>query len=425
MRKGGGATTGGATTGAGRISPVGSVNGGVTSPVPGMGNSQSMSRGNSRGGTSASNRTGTRDGGGEDYGGDVIDPVAYIKSIEAGRQRSERIRRKDQELEDKLNSLIPVSERFGSNREQQILRKWEQRKTSWSNFKEKIAVKLNRDVDQLVISKADEYREQMEEYQVIQSAIPPHERYGANYWEMSLHGIGSRTIPIGNIFSGLFCPIKETQPPPKMVRRPKKVGEGKTATGELDKDGKPLLKRVATWRDSKVLNRRKEELQKSLSMLRPHEIREEDVGGLHVKCEDLFDWAIRSSEEYFEQQQQVEDQEDDEKYFGKAAETENEADNAADVLPVAPTGPVGPHVAIDKSELLFETPKDTTKTMTMQLANTGTTVIFYSVIPISEESNPFHQQMLRNRPRNVDTITADSPAFFCHDQSIDRRLSAQ
>ena len=78
----------------------------------------------------------------------------------------------------------------------------------------------------MMMSDSNEFREKAEEYQVIQAAIPAHERYGASYWEMSLRGQvppphthihthtatttqqklplpphqGARFVPVGNIF---------------------------------------------------------------------------------------------------------------------------------------------------------------------------------------------------------------------------------
>jgi len=122
----------------------------------------------------------------------LINPQGFLDGLEKAKLRSEGIYKADKELESTLNALIPLSEQFGANKEATILKNWENRKRGWNKFKLKVAKELGRNPDQLVISKADEYREQMEELQLIQSAIPAHERYGSNYWEMSLRGIGSR-----------------------------------------------------------------------------------------------------------------------------------------------------------------------------------------------------------------------------------------
>ena len=44
----------------------------------------------------------------------------------------------------------------------------------------------------------------------------------------------------------------------------------------------------------------KKKYGRNLLALRPREISLEDASGLWVKSEDLFDWAIRSAEDYFE-----------------------------------------------------------------------------------------------------------------------------
>lgn len=45
----------------------------------------------------------------------------------------------------------------------------------------------------------------------------------SQFWRMSLRGQGSYFVCVGNIFSGLYLPIKadEKRPPPTFVRRPK------------------------------------------------------------------------------------------------------------------------------------------------------------------------------------------------------------
>jgi len=49
----------------------------------------------------------------------------------------------------------------------------------WEKFKSKISKKLNKAEEDLVMSKASEYREQMEEYDVISRAKPEVEKHGS------------------------------------------------------------------------------------------------------------------------------------------------------------------------------------------------------------------------------------------------------
>lgn len=83
-----------------------------------------------------------------------------------------------------------------------------------------MAKKLNKDQGDLVMSRAADYREQMEEYELIQKAIPFHQKHGGQSWLMSLRSEGIRYVPVGNLFSGLFCPVKIFQDKPgDVVRR--------------------------------------------------------------------------------------------------------------------------------------------------------------------------------------------------------------
>jgi hypothetical protein len=48
----------------------------------------------------------------------------------------------------------------------------------WEQFKVKISKKLNKPEEDLVMSKAADYRHQMEEFEVINKAIPQEEKHG-------------------------------------------------------------------------------------------------------------------------------------------------------------------------------------------------------------------------------------------------------
>ena len=331
------------------------------------------------------------------------------RAVSKAQKRYEQISQKEAERKERVNALIPVSERLEENKESAIISKWEERQRYWDNYKKRIAKKLNTTPGSLVISKADEYREQMEEYQVIQSAIPAHERYGANYWEMSLRGIGSRTIPIGNIFSGLFCPIKETRPPPKIVRRPNKDKvRGEEVTKAANKSGSGATKRAPNWRDSKVLNDRKRELYKSLSSLRPYEVHPDHAHHLSVHAEPLFEWASTSSQAYF-------DRED----MKLAREANKIVDSRSKPSSIDANGNIilestkGPKLTIGAPEILFQANTFENVAQSVDIVNSGTTALFYEWTSVSSKTSVVSE----NRPPDVDTVEADAQRFFCHDNS--------
>jgi len=60
-----------------------------------------------------------------------------------------------------------------------------------------------------VMMSGDEYRERVEEFDLIEKAMPREDKYRDNLWFMSLRDSWARFIPLGSIFSGLFCVVQE------------------------------------------------------------------------------------------------------------------------------------------------------------------------------------------------------------------------
>jgi len=60
-----------------------------------------------------------------------------------------------------------------------------------------------------VMLSGDEYRERVEEFDLIEKAMPREDKYRDNLWFMSLRDSWARFIPLGSIFSGLFCVVQE------------------------------------------------------------------------------------------------------------------------------------------------------------------------------------------------------------------------
>ena len=52
---------------------------------------------------------------------------AYVKAIMKAQKRTELIDAKEAERKEKLNSLLPITERLDGNKEAQIIAKWEAR----------------------------------------------------------------------------------------------------------------------------------------------------------------------------------------------------------------------------------------------------------------------------------------------------------
>ena len=71
-----------------------------------------------------------------------------------------------------------------------------------------------------MMTKSDEYRNKIEDYDLLQAAVPQKDRLGAQ-WELTLRGGGPRLVAIGHMFSGIECEVDNAPPVPILVRKPK------------------------------------------------------------------------------------------------------------------------------------------------------------------------------------------------------------
>ncbi|KAG6954413.1 hypothetical protein JG688_00012352 [Phytophthora aleatoria] len=133
-----------------------------------------------------------------------IDVKSEEKENDARKRREEAVAHRKW-----LNSL-PIHERVSQQRQQNALRKWRQMNRDWETFKIRAARRLGKAPQELVMSRAAAYREQREMYDALQKARPLSDKVGEDIWLVSLRNEGTRYVPVGNIFSGLFCPIRES-----------------------------------------------------------------------------------------------------------------------------------------------------------------------------------------------------------------------
>ena len=109
---------------------------------------------------------------------------------------------------------------------------------------------------------------------------------------MSLRGVGTRYVPVGNIFSGLFCPVHEDKiSEPLVIRAPQS-----RVPLSMRKDG------PKNWRDSKTLVEKQRGLKKRIESIRPHIVQTEQSNALIVSGMGLFEWAQTSSEAFYREE---------------------------------------------------------------------------------------------------------------------------
>ncbi|KAJ0399271.1 hypothetical protein P43SY_001855 [Pythium insidiosum] len=217
--------------------------------------------------------------------GQAQDPVHAQLLLEA--EKDARKRREALIKHRKWLKSLPIHERLAFERQQNVLAKWKQINADWERFKARTSKRLGKSEKQLVMSRASEYREQMEMYDALQRALPLSEKVGGDIWLVSLRNDGTRYVPVGNIFSGLFCPIRESSKIQPRVRRPLDYADGAE---------KPHLSTLEK-RSLEALERKKRRLRKQLEVLFPHEVEASQGGKLKVETLDLFEWAARSHAE--------------------------------------------------------------------------------------------------------------------------------
>ncbi|GBG26953.1 Adenylate cyclase type 10 [Hondaea fermentalgiana] len=222
-----------------------------------------------------------------------VDREAYLEQVrrlaaEETRVRAEASRARDEALRKRKEASMLTHERLLARRQERALAAHAEWQREWAHFKQTMCALSGKDLDDLVISRADSYRERMEEYNYISAAIPHHEKHGSEYWKMSLRGLGTRYVAVGNIFSGLFCPVNESSKNEmQMVRIPRLHKNSQLARRGIDKP---------SWRDSPILQRRQRNLAGELRKLRPHLLTDEDADALVLRGEPLLEWAYVSME---------------------------------------------------------------------------------------------------------------------------------
>ena len=110
------------------------------------------------------------------------------------------------------------------------------------------------------MERVDMHRKRMEEMEQLHVSVPLEERHGGEQWTMSLRNNWTRYVPVGNIFSGLFCPVDDK--PNKNIMQVRRLpATSATAAGMMS---------TRTWMDSKYLQTRKTNYKHQLNKILPH-----------------------------------------------------------------------------------------------------------------------------------------------------------
>ncbi|KAF4656047.1 hypothetical protein FOZ61_007226 [Perkinsus olseni] len=112
----------------------------------------------------------------------------------AGRQR-------------RLESLT-LEEKLMADRESRVIDRHEAVAREWERFRKRAAEATGRDSGELVITRAEEFRERIELFELLDSVTPLAEKSGEDLWYHTLRDGGVKFIQVGNMFSGLYVPLR-------------------------------------------------------------------------------------------------------------------------------------------------------------------------------------------------------------------------
>lgn len=283
----------------------------------------------------------------------------YFSTLQSLRAHATKLRKKDEAEEKRLMEYLSVNERIELERENKVLTKWQERQRDWERIEQRISKKLNSKITRpLMMTVTDEYRSKMEEYDLIQAAIPLKDRYAESSWQMTLRGGGPITVAIGHIFSGLECEIDPHVPKPKMVRKPKPS----TAVWKND----------TFLEESENLTMKRKKYEKSIREIRPHTLTYRDAGQLVIRSMDLFQWAEESSLEYVKQQREEElARLEEEMQAMRSLESSQEQEEEI-------TSPDHPQLTfLSSPEVVLDTQLGKQVHRTVSFKNTGPVVLYY------------------------------------------------
>ena len=292
------------------------------------------------------------------------DPDTYLAILREEQELSRKQQDSGAAAAKIFEERLPFADQLLVRKENKVLLRWQERQRDWQRIQDEITRKLdpagNNQKHQLMMSQTDLFRAKNEQYELLQEAVSPEDRYATSGWQMSLRGGGSTYVMVGHMFSGLSCVVEEKQRIPPLVIKPRPSalalsnflgGSAKVYPSAYSWTSKfyppPEVEENQSCDDSSVSSRttnqsevisrpksaglfevtrsladKKKKMAKQIALIRPKELSINDADALVVRSMDLFDWAILSSELHFEHKKT---QEEERRLLEEAAEAELEA----------------------------------------------------------------------------------------------------
>eukprot|EP01083_Nonionella_stella_P277700 944147_1 len=201
----------------------------------------------------------------------------------------------DREFEQTLDELL-LEDRIIETREERALYRWKVANAEWDRIKNQISRKIGKDPDKLIMSTAEDYRETVEELDTLRRSLP-FEQHGEQYWYQSLRTEGEFYVQVGNVFSGLFCKVKEPAPIAEIIRKPRAPPKIQTDSKKI-----PYISKKSSitdgWKGYQGETRKK--LIKKIETVNPNS--HIDCRGLEIVGVDLFCLRVSVPSYSFERQ---------------------------------------------------------------------------------------------------------------------------
>lgn len=106
---------------------------------------------------------------------------------------------------------MTIEDRLKLTKDERSIQAWNRVNKQWDRFKTDLLRNFGKEPGELCMSRTENYRQKVEQYELLDKATPLHRKYGHNYWSMSLRGhYGIHYVAIGNAFSGLYCKISDS-----------------------------------------------------------------------------------------------------------------------------------------------------------------------------------------------------------------------
>lgn len=267
-----------------------------------------------------------------------------------------------------------LHEKMTYGRTERMLRNWEAHMLEWDVLKQRLVEASGKAPSELAMERADLHRRKVEEMENLHVAVPLKERHGSDQWTMSLRDNWTRYVPVGNIFSGLFCPVEDAPNKNLMqVRRP--MGTSASAKGFTG---------TRTWMESKYLLRRKAHYKQQLAEVLPNagELEALEVVGRSIEAE--LDGLLAKDVSAEELEDHVATTHADTWaaiQYGRAqaaAAAEEAAAAEAAAAAAAAAAVQGPVMELRGSRVSVNCAKGGSASGSIEIANTGSTALFYT-----------------------------------------------